>query len=66
MGEIKKLKAKLKDAESALVWYACHCPHSNKTKTTPVSNGGHATSLVADRYFDKHGYSEKDVKVIKR
>ncbi len=62
------LKLKLKDAESALVWYACHCINSSKLKEIKrggASNDKDPTSLVADRYFNKHGYSEKNVRVIK-
>lgn len=61
-----ELEKKLKAAESALVWYACNCVVGIKKKFT--DNGvrqGHPTSLVADRYFKKHGYDEKKVRVIK-
>lgn len=55
------LEKKLKAAESALVWYACHSPNHDKQKEFK----GVATSLVADKYFKKHGYDEKKVRLIK-
>lgn len=58
----KELEKQLKACESALKWYACASPHSDKEKE---SKKGVATSYVADRYFKKYGYNEKKIKVIK-